>query len=226
MTRHCCRALLLLTALSAFTNAATLKAETEAAWNAYLKEAIAAMQTRLQPSAHFLWLEEEPGRMEFVRTKGPLIGPASKQVPKKVSNGLVHDWLGAGFVTNARIDDILRVVRDYNSYKRVYPPGVIESLFHGSEGDKDLFFMRLANRSVVSKTALDAECQAHYIRVDDHRWCLLEHTPHTGIRSLWHTQAGKFTRGYRYGADLASVEHHPTGGTRRRSLRRTRSAGP
>jgi hypothetical protein len=153
MTRLCCGALLLLTALSPFTNtkAAMLKPETEAAWNAYLKEATAAMQTRLQPGAHFLWLEEETGRMEFVRTKGPLIGPASKQIPKKISHGLIHDWLGAGFVPNARIEDVLRVVRDYNSYKRVYPPGVIDSLFHGSEGDEDLFLCALQTGPLYPK---------------------------------------------------------------------------
>jgi hypothetical protein len=112
-------ALLLLVALSPFTRAATLKPETAAAWDAYLQQATAAMQARLQPGANFLWLEEEPGRTEFVRTKGPLIGPVNKHIPQKVSHGLIHDWLGAGFVPNARIEDILRIVRDYNSYKRL-----------------------------------------------------------------------------------------------------------
>jgi hypothetical protein len=177
-------ALLLLIAGSPFTRAATLKPETEAAWDAYLQQATAAMQARLQPGAHFLWLEDDTDRMEFVRTKGPLIGPVTKQIPKKISNGLIHDWLGAGFVPNARIEDILRVVRDYDSYKRIYRPGVIDSLAHSSEGEKDLFFMRLANRSVVSKTALDAECEAHYIRVDDHRWYAYSNTVH--IRELAH----------------------------------------
>jgi hypothetical protein len=169
-------ALLLLIALSPLTRAVTLKPETEAAWDAYLQQATAAMQARLQPGANFLWLEEEPGRMEFVRTNGPLIGPVNKHIPLRVSHGLIHDWLGAGFVPNARIEDILRIVRDYDSYKHIYRPGVIDSLSHGSEGEKDLFFMRLANRSVVSKTALDAECEAHYIRVDDHRWYAYSNT--------------------------------------------------
>lgn len=184
MTRVGRGALLSLLALTPFTRAATLKPDTEAAWVAYLQQATAAMQARLQPGANFLWLEEEPGRMDFVRTKGPLIGPISKQIPKKVTNGLIHDWLGAGFLPNARIEDILHVVRDYDSYKRIYRPGVIDSLSRGSESEKDLFFMRLANRSVVSKTALDAECEAHYIRVDDHRWYGYSNTIH--IQELAH----------------------------------------
>ncbi|MBV8830814.1 MAG: hypothetical protein JO108_16450 [Acidobacteriaceae bacterium] len=171
-------------ALPPFTCAATLKPETAAAWDVYLEQARAAMQARLQPGAKFLWLEEEPGRMEFVRTKGPLIGPVGKHIPLKVSNGLIHDWLGAGFVPNVRIENILCVVRDYDSYKRIYRPGVIDSLSHGREGEKDLFFMRLANHSVVSKTALDTECEAHYIRIDDHRWYAYSNT--IRIRELAH----------------------------------------
>ena len=169
-------ALLMLIALPPHTRAASLKPETKAAWDVYLQQANAAMQARLQPGANFLWLEEEPERMEYVRTKGPLIGPIAKHIPKKVPNGLIHDWLGAGFVPNAHIEDILHVVRDYDSYKQIYRPGVIDSLTHGSEGEKDLFFMRLANRSVVSKTALDTECEAHYIRLDDHRWYAYSNT--------------------------------------------------
>jgi hypothetical protein len=184
MTQVRYRALLLLIALSPLTRAVTLKPETAAAWDAYLQQATAAMQARLQPGAKFLWLEEEPGRMEFVRTKGPLIGPVGEHIPLKAPHGLIHDWLGAGFVPNARIEDILRVVRDYDFYKRIYRPGVIDSLSHGSEGEKDLFFMRLANHSVVSKTALDTECEAHYIRVDDHRWYAYSNT--ISIKELAH----------------------------------------
>ncbi len=169
-------ALLLLIAVPPFSRAATLKPETKNTWDAYLRQANAAMQARLQPRAHFLWLEEEPGRMEHVRTTGPLIGPVTKQIPRKIPNGLIHDWLGAGFVPNAHIEDILRIVRDYDAYKQIYRPGVIDSLSHGSEGEKDLFFMRRANRSVVSKTALDSECEAHYIRVDDRRWYAYSNT--------------------------------------------------
>ena len=227
MTQVRCGALLLLIAFSPFTRAATLKPETVAAWDAYLQQATAAMQARLQPGATFLWLEEEPGRMEFVRTKGPLIGPVNKHIPLKVSHGLIHDWLGAGFVPNARIEDILRVVRDYNSYKRIYRPGVIDSLSHGSEGEKDLFFMRLANHSVVSKTALDTECEAHYIRLDDHRWYAYSNTIRIQeLAHFLHAGTDNPPRRHGYGPHLALVQHCPTRGARWRSLRGTRSASP
>jgi hypothetical protein len=76
------------------TAAAILKPETKAAWDAYLQAANAAMQARLQPGAHFLWLE--PDRAADIRTKGPYTAAAGPQIPKKVASGPVHDWLGVG----------------------------------------------------------------------------------------------------------------------------------
>jgi hypothetical protein len=171
-------AILILLRLHPSTGAATLRPETKAAWDAYLQAANAAMQDRLQPGAHFLWVDDEPGRAEAIRTKGLYIAPVGRHIPKKVPSGLIHDWLGVGFVPNVKIEDILRIVRDYDRYKEIYQPGVIDSVSHGSDGVKDLFSMRLANRSVVSKTALDTDDEASYIRVDDRRWYGFSNTTH------------------------------------------------
>jgi hypothetical protein len=171
-------AILILLRFHPFAGSATLKPETKAAWDAYLQAANAAMQARLQQGAHFLWLDDEPDRAEEIRTKGPHIAPVGPHIPKKVPSGLIHDWLGVGFVPNAKIEDILRIVRDYDRYKEIYQPGVIGSISHGTDGGKDLFSLRLANRSVVAKTALDTDCEASYFRVDDHRWYGVSNTTH------------------------------------------------
>jgi hypothetical protein len=171
-------AILILLPARSFLDAATLKPETKEAWDAYLQAANDAMKARLQPGAHFLWLDEEPDRREEVRTKGPYIEPMSRDIPRKVPHGLIHDWLGAGFVPGAKIEDILMVVRDYDHYKNMYRPGVIDSTSRGTDGTKDLFSMRLVNRSVVAKTALDAECEVSYIRVDDQHWYGTSNTTH------------------------------------------------
>jgi hypothetical protein len=160
------------------TIGASLKPETKAAWDAYLQRAIASMQARLQPGAHFLWLDDEPDRAQDIRSKGPYIAPVGQHIPKKVASGLIHDWLGVGFILNAKIDDVLRIVRDYDRYKEIYRPGVIDSISHGSDGVKDLFSLRLVNKSVVAKTALDADCEASYFRVDDRHWYGISNTTH------------------------------------------------
>ena len=177
-------AIVILLRFDPYTSAATLKLqpETIAAWDAYLQAANDKMQARLQPGAHFLWIDEVPDRAKKIRTKGPYIAPAVKDIPRKVPSGLIHDWLGVGFVPNAKIEDILRIVRDYDRYKDVYRPGVIDSAFRRSEGMQDFFFLRLANRSVVAKTALDTEGVSSYTRVDDKRWYGVSNT--TEIREI------------------------------------------
>lgn len=171
-------AVLILLRFHPSISAATLKPETKAAWDDYLQAATAAMQARLQPGAHFLWIDDQPGRADSIRTKGLYIGPVGRHIPMKVPSGLIHDWIGVGFVPNVKIEDILRIVRDYDRYKEIYKPGVIDSISHGTDGSKDLFSLRLANRSVVAKTALDTDCEASYIRVDDRRWYGFSNTTH------------------------------------------------
>ena len=136
------------------------------------------MQARLQAGAHFLWLDDEPGRAEAIRGKGPHIAPVGPHIPRKVPSGLIHDWLGVGFVPNATIEDIIRILRDYDRYKEIYKPGVIGSASNGTDGVKDRFSLRLVNRSVVAKTALDTDCEASYFRVDAHRWYAVSNTTH------------------------------------------------
>jgi hypothetical protein len=148
------------------------------AWDAYLQAANAAMQARLQPGAQFLWLDDEPERAADIRIKGPYIAPVGKHIPKKVPSGLIHDWIGVGFLPNVKIADILLVVRDYDRSKEMYRPSVIDSISHGKDGVKDLFSMRLMNKSVIAKTALDTDCEASYFRVDDHRWYGVSNTTH------------------------------------------------
>ena len=93
-------AILILLRIPPPVAAATLTEETKAAWDAYVKEADAAMQARLQPGAHFLWLDDE--RAEGIRTKGPYIALIDPHIPKRVPSGLIHYWLGVGFVPNVK----------------------------------------------------------------------------------------------------------------------------
>ncbi len=161
---------------------ANLKTETKETWDAYLKTRMAEMQTRLKEGNRFLWLDEQPGRTEHVRIKGPYIQPIGDHIPAPIPSGLIHAWIGAGFVPNATIPDILRVVRDYDQYERVYKPGVIGSKLHSEDGPTDRFFLRFANKSVVAKTALDSEGEASYFQVDEHRWYGYSNT--TSIREI------------------------------------------
>jgi hypothetical protein len=173
--------LLLLATIAFPARAATLKPETIAAWDDYLQTANANLQERVHPGGSFLWTLEDPERAAKVRGGEIVIAPAPGQNPKKVPGGLIHHWMGAVFVPNLKLDNILQVTRDYDHYQDFYRPAVVESKTiarNGSDGKftEDKFSMLLMNRAFFLKTALDTEYQATNIRLDDRRFYSIART--------------------------------------------------
>ena len=42
-------------------------------------------------------------------------------------SGQTHDWNGEAFISNVTLQDVLRVVRDYDCYNEVYHRTVVDS---------------------------------------------------------------------------------------------------
>src|SRR5450432_4629157 len=101
------------------------------------------MQERLSPDRPFLLSDEDPSRAAKLRMGEILVSPASPHIPKRVPSGLIHDWNGEAFIPNARMRDVLRVVRDYECYKHVYQPVVIDSRTVATGESEDQFSMML-----------------------------------------------------------------------------------
>jgi hypothetical protein len=156
--------------LQGTANAASLNSETLKAWDAYVQAATDRMQQRLQPGRHFLWVDEDEDRLANVRNGEPVIAPVGEHIPQKVTNGLIHDWMGAVFIPHTKMEDVLSTIRDYKRYKEFYHPGVAASKTLESEDLKDRFSVVLMNKVLVSKKALDSDCESSYYRVDDRHW--------------------------------------------------------
>ena len=152
--------------------AANLKPETAAAWDQYVQTA----DTLLQQRRTFLWIDEVPERAGMVRGRQIVVAPAGPQVPKKVPSGLIHDWIGAAFIPGATMQDVLTVVRDYTRYKEYSRPNVTVSRPLATGESQDRFSMVLLNKSLFSKTALESEYRASYIRLDERRWYSVSET--------------------------------------------------
>jgi len=150
-------------------NAATLEPATLKAWEQYTEAANVRMEKRLSPGKTFLWVDEDPDRLARVRAGEIVVSPAGPQNPKKVPSGLIHHWVGAAFIANTTLNDVLRVVTDYARYKEFYQPTVIESKVIAKSESKDQFSMLLMNKSLFSKTALDTDYETCYVHVDDRR---------------------------------------------------------
>ena len=142
---------------------------TSEAWDDYVKSANTRMEQRLGHPENFLWVDEAEDRLAKVRAGEIVVSPVGPQSPKKVPSGLIHDWVGAVFIPNATLADALQVVRDYGRYKDLYQPSVIDSKVIATGEEKDRFSMLLLNRSLLLKTAFDADYESSYVHVDDRR---------------------------------------------------------
>jgi hypothetical protein len=166
----------------AASDGAELKEETLKTWDAYIQTVNAQMRGRLQGS--FLWVDEEPHRVDHVREGKILVSSVGPKNPNPVPSGLVHDWLGAAFIPDARLGDVLSAVRDYAHYKQFYKPTVVDARSLGTDGGCDKYSMRVVNKETVAETALDTEYQACYLQLDELRWYGTAHT--TRVQEIWH----------------------------------------
>ncbi len=150
----------------------TLKAETLAAWDQYVRTTSESMRARLTPGGQFLWTDETADRRARVHGGEIVVLPATPQTPRKVPSGLIHDWMGAAFIPDTNLEEVLSVVRDYSHYKDNYKPVVLDSktISLGATASlgatEDRFSILLMNKSLISKTALDTEYKSTTIRLD------------------------------------------------------------
>jgi hypothetical protein len=152
---------------------AELKKDTQQAWDAYIQMANSQMVDRTH--GPFLWIDEVPARSHNVHDGKILVSPIGRQNPKPVPSGLIHDWIGAAFIPEARLEDVLSAARDYGHYKEFYKPSVIDSKSLGTAGACDKYLMLLANHEGVTSTALKGEYEACYHRLDDRRCYSIAH---------------------------------------------------
>jgi len=148
---------------------ADLKSETVQQWEDYVKAADIRHADRLAKGA-FLLSDEVAGQTNNLRNGVVVVTPASQHVPLKVQFGLIHDWTGAAFIPNAKFDDVLPVLRDYDRYKDYYSPNVVYAKRIATSPSKDQFSMVLMNKSAIANTALVADYQTVHTQIDGHRW--------------------------------------------------------
>jgi hypothetical protein len=163
------------------SRAASLKAETIAAWDDYVRTVSVALQDRTRANGSFLWTYEDSERIAKVHRGEIVVAPAPGPSPRKVPGGLIHHWMGAAFLPNRTLDDILEVTRDYDRYKEFYRPSVIESKAVARKAldykaSDDEFSMLLMNQAFFLKTALDADCAAVNVRLNDRRFYSVSRT--------------------------------------------------
>jgi len=146
-----------------------LKPETVAAYDDYVREAQRAAELRLTGERSFLWVREKPDTEKRVLGKETVIhastGNDGKEMP---GNGLLHDWVGAVFVPNRKVEEVVSVLRNTEERKKHYAE-VSDSKLLSRNGDRQKTMLRLKKKKYIA-VFLDVEYDEHYRNLDAHRW--------------------------------------------------------
>jgi len=152
-----------------------LKQESLAAFQSYIDQAESEMEATLDGSKPFLWTDADPSRSRRVH-KGDVFAQLwSEDSPVRVPSGLIHDWIGAVFISGATVRLTLARVQDYDNHKNIYQPEVIDSRLISHHGNDFGIFLRLLKRKIIT-VVLDTYHDVHYQRVSDDQWYCRSYT--------------------------------------------------
>lgn len=152
-----------------------LAPQTVEAFDAYIREAEAAMEPTLGASGAFLWSDLDPERAQHVR-KGQVVAQFwAGQRPVKVPNGLIHDWIGAAFIPGATVEATLGLIQDYDNHKNIYKPEVMDSRLVSRKDNDFQVYLRLLKKKIIT-VVLDTDHDVQYRALDRTHWVCRSHT--------------------------------------------------
>lgn len=152
-----------------------LEPQTVEAFDAYIREAEAAMERTLHPDGSFLWTDLSSERTRQVQEGQVVAQFWAGRAPVNVRNGLIHDWIGAALIPGTSIKKTLALIQDYDSHKNIYKPEVIGSRLISRHGNDFQIYLRLLKKKIIT-VILDTDHEVHYRSLDQSRWVCRSYT--------------------------------------------------
>jgi hypothetical protein len=125
--------------------AVQLHPETDAAFNHYIQLTEQRMDKDLR-DGHFLLLSRTP--QTTITTQESRTLENGKEIP--VPHGHIHHWTGSVFLPGVTLAKVRAVKQDYDNYKNIYKPDVIDSKLIKRNGDEFEVFLKLAKKQILS----------------------------------------------------------------------------
>jgi hypothetical protein len=164
-------ALVLLALVSApgQSGASELKEQTQVAWDNYIGSLCLRAEARTAESP-FLRISDLPERRRDVQAGEIVVWREGPGHEIAVPHGLIHHWMGAVFIPNVTIAQVLGVTRDYSHYPQIYRPAVLEAKELSATENNDRFSMLLMQKVLFVNAAMKGEYEAQYVQVDAKHW--------------------------------------------------------
>lgn len=168
-------ALLVLALIPVFAHAslagfASLRVATIEAFDKYIAKTDAQNATNVKQGP-FLWIDDLPdkdrataiAKLKAGGVEMRRLGFNASGGNVDVPGGMIHHWEGIGFIPGVKLDDVLRILQDYDHQATYYAPDVEKSRIESRNGNEYRVFLRLRRQKVVS-VVLDTEHEVTYYR--------------------------------------------------------------
>lgn len=148
---------------------ASLYAEEPLAARTAFQNYINSLESRLNAqnssASNFLWVDQSGLRDAVKRGEIPVQHIKSPDV----SGGTLEDWIGAAFIPNATLSQVLKIDQDYAHYATYYAPEIVQVRLLSHSGNHFQVFYRLKKHKFVT-VVLDTTHGIDFTPLDDHRY--------------------------------------------------------
>ncbi len=145
-----------------------LSPETVAAFETYAHQVESQLNERWEGGKNFLYIEDDQRVKQQVLSGELFIKQMTDGHPIEVKDGLIHDWLGAVYIPNTTVENVVNILEDFDRHKDIYP-AVSKSRTLQRDGNNIKGYWRLQQKGLVP-VILDVEEDAHYTRLDPGKW--------------------------------------------------------
>jgi len=184
----------LLGSAAADPAAANLKPNTVAAFNDYVQLTEARSSDELRRGTNLLWIDSLPDSEraqayeELKRGEVKMQKLETRENGEKIRcpGGMIHHWTGVVFIPRAKLQDVLRVLQDYDHHAQYYAPDVERSKIESRDGDHFVVFLRFRRHKIIT-VVLNTQHDVRYFRDSETR----EHSRSSATRIAEVENAGK-----------------------------------
>jgi hypothetical protein len=148
---------------------AELQKDTLQAWNQYVRASDLQVQEHADGKMPFLWIDQSPDHAAHLRRGEVIVAPLVGHGNQNVPNGLVHHWVGAVFIPHATIASLINVVNNFERYKEIYRPLVVESATTACTDYEQEYSMVWRHRVLMVDAAARGEYKTKLYSVDPRR---------------------------------------------------------
>jgi hypothetical protein len=155
---------------------AKLRPDAVTAFNQYVRLTEARNESEMKQADRWLWPELLPQKERDAIFAALKKGEIRMKRLETLQNGqriecpgaMMPHWIGIAFISGAKLDDVLSILKDYNHQSEYYAPDVERSNVESQDGERFRVFLRFRRRKVIT-VVLNTEHEVQYFRDENTR---------------------------------------------------------